>query len=284
MVDNTVTLAAPAKLNLRLRIVGRRADGLHLLEGESVLIDLADEVRLRTRADAKIVRDWRHPQVSDDADLAMRAALLLRELSGKPQLGASICVRKRIPPGGGLGGGSSDAATVLLGLNRLWALNLPTATLMAAAAQLGADVPFFLFGRAASIGGCGEILSPWRARRCYYLLVFPAVVALTKAVYEKYRNLTRTAKSGKIPPLFKNSENDLTPAALQLYPAILSAATALHQVAANVRLSGSGSTVFAAFDKKADALGAQAALSNELRSFVATALMQHPLSVVSDGE
>lgn len=278
-------LPAPAKLNLNLRVVGRRRDGMHLLEGESVLLTLGDRVTLRERTDGVIARAWRHPQVGDDDDLCLRAARLLRETCGASALGVSIGVDKVIPVGGGLGGASSNAATVLMGLNRLWRLNLTKKALTALAATLGADVAFFLFGGAARIGGVGEPLSALKIGGArHYLLVFPAAAALTAAVYAEYHRLTKTVKLGRMPFPLEKSENDLTLPAARLYPSLVGAARALRQVAPEARLSGSGSTVFAAFSAGVRARRAQAGLPEGTRSAVTSILRRHPLCMKDENE
>lgn len=268
-------LPAPAKLNLRLRVTGRRADGMHLLAGETVLIDLHDNITLTPRPDGELVRDWRHPQVPPGEELSLRAARLLRHRAGCAASGVTITIDKRIPVGGGLGGASSDAATTLLGLNRLWRIDWSLSRLAALAAELGADVPFFLFGQAAHVGGIGERLTPLAITPRHYLLVFPPVAALTAHVFAEYQRGT----NGQAPPPIE-SENDLTAAAVKLYPDILPAAAALAAVLAppaTVWLSGSGSTLFAAFDDAAAARQAQAALPAEIASAVAAGLVKHPL-------
>ena len=278
MADAVVCrLPAPAKLNLWLRIVGRREDGMHLLDGESALINLQDTIMLTPRDDGKIIRSWQHPQIGDDEDLCLRAARLLREKTGRRD-GVSIRVEKKIPVGGGLGGASSNAASVIFGLNRLWKLQLPLNALMAIGAALGADVCFFLFGSAARIGGVGDVLSKIQTQQHSYLLVFPMAVALTAAVYAEHCRLTKTGKLGKIPFPLEKSKNDLTLPALRLYPSIIAAARTLRSVAPEARLSGSGSTVFAEFASAAAAKQAQDRLPVRTQSAVVSTMRRHPLA------
>lgn len=279
MEREAAALPAPAKLNLRLHITGQRADGMHLLQGEMVLIDFADTVYLTPRTDGAIARDWRHPQVSPESDLAVLAAQRLQAAARCRASGVTIKVDKKIPVGGGLGGGSSNAATVLMGLNRLWRLNLGRSELLEIAAALGADVPFFLRGAAATVGGIGDEFAYKKAYINSYLLVFPPVAALTEKVYREYRHLTTTQKTDRIPPPFGKSDNDLTAAATRLYPDIVAAAKALYDATGEARLSGSGSTVFAAFADRAQAQQAQARLPAAVSSAVATALPRHPLDL-----
>ena len=270
----SLTLPAPAKLNLRLHITGRRGDGFHLLSGDSILIDFSDQITISGRNDGQIVRDWQHPHVSDDADLCLRAARLLPRQNNA---GVTIRVDKKIPVGGGLGGGSSNAASVLRGLNNLWGCGLSLAQLAKLSAPLGADVPFFVAGRAATIGGIGEPVADFTPIDEYYLLVFPPVMAKTADVYAEYKKLT--AKIEKKPPALLEPDNELTQAAMQLYPAINEAAKALRQVAPQARLSGSGATVFSAFADGNAARLAQASLPNGLASVVTKVLF-----LPNDGE
>lgn len=271
-----LTVAAPAKLNLNLRVTGRRADGLHLLSGTMVLIDLQDTITLSVRQDGKIVRGWPHPQVAAEDDLALRAARLLQQAAGC-RLGVTIAISKKIPIGGGLGGGSTDAAAVLAALNHLWQLNCSYTRLVELAAQLGADVPFFLYGEAAEIGGIGDTFIPANIDINNYLLAFPPVAAQTAAVYREYARLVKTANIDRIPPSLHHSANDLTRAALNLYPHIKPVADILYETAGEARLSGSGSTVFAAFADQARARRAQSRLPSHLSSAVVSAVARHPL-------
>lgn len=175
-------LPAPAKLNLFLHVVGRRADGYHLLQTVFRFIDLADSVDIALRPDGAIVREQGLADVAADEDLAVRAARVLQQATGCA-LGASIRVRKRIPVGGGLGGGSSDAATVLLALNRLWKLDLPRSRMQEIGLQLGADVPVFVFGRSAFAEGIGDRLAAVELPAARYLVVYPGVGVPTAAVF-----------------------------------------------------------------------------------------------------
>lgn len=180
--DRMLGLPAPAKLNLFLHVVGRRADGFHLLQTVFCFIDLADTIDIVLRADGAVVREAGLAGVAPEDDLAVRAARLLQRETGCT-LGAAISVRKRIPAGGGLGGGSSDAATVLLALNRLWRLGLPRARLQALGLQLGADVPVFVYGRNAFAEGVGERLTAVDLPRRRYLVACPGVVVPTAAIF-----------------------------------------------------------------------------------------------------
>lgn len=261
MAEQTITVTAPAKLNINLRILGRRADGMHNIDSVMTPIDFADSVMVTTRGDGQICRRWRHPQVRDD--LCLRAAELLRR-TANIRAGADIVVQKRIPIGGGLGGGSSNAAAVLLALNRLWQTHLSAATLMTLAAQLGADVPFFLFGKTARARGIGDQLSVTKSaflqKHNHFLLLCPKVVASTAAVYAEYKNLTLRCKHRKIDGGLINNTNDLAAAVFHLYPQIATAARRLRRITGEARLSGSGACVYAAFQSRQAAQQAQASL------------------------
>ncbi|MGU9951779.1 MAG: 4-(cytidine 5'-diphospho)-2-C-methyl-D-erythritol kinase [Gammaproteobacteria bacterium WSBS_2016_MAG_OTU1] len=279
MAADFLTVPAPAKLNIDLRVLSRRADGMHEINSVMTLVDFCDSVVVSRRADGKLRRAWSHPQVGDN-DLCMRAAALLKQTSGSSE-GADITVQKRIPVGGGLGGGSSNAASVLLALNHLWKTKLRRRQLMSLAARLGADVPFFIFGRAARARGIGERLTAVKTaflqKHLYYVLVFPKVVSATAAVYAEYENLTLGLVKRKITPVLINNTNNLAEAVFNLHPQIVAAAETLRQAAGEVRLSGSGACVFAAFDNKATAAAVCAKISPTTTATVATSLPRHPI-------
>src|SRR6185437_5964301 len=193
MHAETLTLAAPAKLNLFLHVTGRRADGYHTLESLFVPIDLADTIELRVRADETIAREADVPGVAERDDLAVRAAHALREAAGVLR-GASIRVTKRVPQGAGLGGGSSDAASVLLGLNRLWSLGLSRRELTDIGVALGADVPFFLGDGPALARGIGEELTPMSVPVRFVALAMPRVHVQTVSMFAA-PELTRATPS-----------------------------------------------------------------------------------------
>src|SRR5437773_5045049 len=180
--SGALTVAAPAKINLFLHIVGRRSDGYHLLESLFVLIDWCDTITLTRRADAEIVRVGAVAGVSEANDLAVRAAQALRDATGFGD-GVTIEIVKRIPQGVGLGGGSSDAASVLLALNRLWSLRLPRSELAAIGAHLGADVPFFVGGESALARGIGDILTPVSIPVYWLALAIPSIRVPTRSIF-----------------------------------------------------------------------------------------------------
>ena len=277
MPRDTLIVPAPAKVNLFLHVTGRRDDGYHLLESLFALVDLADTVTLARRDDRAIVRARVVPGVAEHTDLAMRAAFALREATGTP-FGASIAVEKRIPMGGGLGGGSSDAASVLLGLNRLWGLGLSRAELAGIGVQLGADVPFFVHGENAIVRGIGEVIAPVSLPRQWLALALPAVQVPTAAIFAA-AELTRSTRSAKINVFSVGyGRNDLEPVAAARHPDVAAALAALGRAAGNARMSGSGSSVFAACESAGTARKVVLALPPGLRGLVVRTLARHPLA------
>lgn len=253
-------LPAPAKLNLFLHVVGRRGDGYHLLESLFRLISLSDAVTIDLRTDGVISREpcsavtW-----SEADDLAILAAKALQQATGT-RAGAHIAIRKRIPAGGGLGGGSSDAATVLLGLNRLWRTGLTRQQLMALALPLGADVPFFLFGQSAFVTGIGEQFQPVTVPHHSYVVVQPNASVPTPTVFAA-PDLTRDSEPVKIldfsglnQPVVRFTgsaafgRNDLEPVVKRLFPAVRFTQQWLDKQGVWTRLTGSGSCLFGEFD------------------------------------
>jgi 4-diphosphocytidyl-2-C-methyl-D-erythritol kinase len=248
-------LAAPAKLNLFLHVTGRRADGYHLLQSVFVLIDWADTLHVERRADGQLRRHDLGPALPAD-DLSLRAARALQQASGS-SFGADLSVLKTVPWGAGMGGGSSDAATVLLALNRLWGLHWPRSRLLELAAPLGADVPFFVGGDNAFVEGIGEKLTPiaWAPRR--YAVVKPAESLGTQGIFshpDLARDTEPATLAGSVAQLNAQQEtsdqalfghNDLQPVAQALCPPIAEVARWLEVRYGNSRMTGSGSAVFA---------------------------------------
>ncbi len=241
-----VRVPAPAKINVFLHVVGRRADGYHLLQSLFRLIDWCDWLTLTPRNDGVIERQLGPDApaalrtLADSNDLTVRAAELLRARYGTPDLGVSIAIDKRLPLGGGLGGGSSNAATVLLALNRLWGLERSRSELLTLGAQLGADVPFFLFGQDAFVEGIGERLTPYPQPHQTVWVFDPGVSVPTAAIFASPL-LTRNTPSCTITALSHSPlKNDLEPVARQLFPEVDRAAQWLSQFGV-VRMSGSGS-------------------------------------------
>ncbi len=269
---------APAKLNLMLRVVGRRADGYHLLQTVFRFIDHGDEVRLGVRRDGEIRRIRDLPGVAVEDDLTVRAARLLQNAGGV-RLGADIELVKRLPLGAGLGGGSSDAATVLLALNRLWGAGLTRSQLQALGAQLGADVPVFVFGESALGAGIGDVLTPLALPAAWYLVLTPPASVATARIFS-HPDLKRDSKTIKIQGFSAgtpaNGGNDLEPLVCRLYPEVAHHLEWLKQYAPAL-MTGSGSAVFASFDSEAEARSVLAQLPAAMSGFVARGLDRHPL-------
>jgi 4-diphosphocytidyl-2-C-methyl-D-erythritol kinase len=256
---------APAKLNLFLHVLGRRADGYHELQTVFRLIDRCDRVGIAPRKDGKIVFDG--PFGEDN--LCLRAAKLV----GK---GCDLALEKKIPVGGGLGGGSSDAATTLLVLNRLWKLGLTRERLAEMAVKLGADVPFFLLGKNAIGEGIGERLTPIDLPPAWYLVLVPQVSVSTKETFASA--LTPKGKPLKIPPFFPGQgQNDLEPVVTARYPEVAAQLAWLRQHRPQARMTGSGACVFAEFETEAQARALHTQLPGGMSGFVAQGLEQHPL-------
>jgi 4-diphosphocytidyl-2-C-methyl-D-erythritol kinase len=267
---------APAKLNLMLHIVGRRPDGYHDLQTVFQLIDLADEVEIEVRDDGVINRPRGPAGVPEDQDLVVRAARALQAQTGS-RLGASISVTKRIPMGGGLGGGSSDAATTLLALNHLWRTGLGSERIAEIGRNLGADVPVFVHGRSAWAEGVGERLTPAAIPGdSWFLVIYPGVQVPTAAVFQA-PELTRNSPPTTMPGFLETGgRNDCEAVVRARFPAV---ADALDWLArhAPTRLTGTGSCVFAKFSRAADAERVAARVPDEWRAFVARGLDQSPL-------
>jgi 4-diphosphocytidyl-2-C-methyl-D-erythritol kinase len=265
---------APAKLNLFLHVVGRRADGYHLLETVFRFIDYGDRLKFTSRDDNVIIRGGNSPIPPED-DLIVRAARLLQRDTGC-QRGVEIVVEKRIPTGAGLGGGSSDAATTLLALNRIWGANFPRSRLLELGLSLGADVPVFLFGESAFAQGVGERLSPFALPPKWYVVLTPPVEVPTREMFS-HPQLTRNTNRLKMSAFsIEDGHNDLEPVACRRYPVIANYLAWLNDFA-RARMSGSGSAVFAAFEKEAEARAVIARLQVGMRGFVARGLDRHPL-------
>lgn len=276
---------APAKVNLFLHVVGRRADGYHQLQTVFRLLDFYDTIYLKPHSDGIIRRVKEVAGVPEQQDLCLRAAHLLQQHTGS-RWGADIAVEKRIPMGGGLGGGSSDAATVLLALNRLWGLQLSRAELLKLGLQLGADVPVFVFGENAWAEGIGEQLQPIALSPAYYVVLTPPVHVSTAQVFaskELTRNTIPTtiaAFSGVVSQKSK-VQNDLESVVCRQYPAVASCLEWLNQFS-QARMSGSGASVFAEFENQAEAELVLASVSQDketqqVSAFLARGLDKHPL-------
>jgi 4-diphosphocytidyl-2-C-methyl-D-erythritol kinase len=272
---NETLWPAPAKLNLFLHVTGRRPDGYHDLQTIFQLIDLEDSIGITVREDGLIERAAGARGVPPDADLGVRAARALKAATGTP-LGASLSIRKRIPMGGGLGGGSSDAATVLLALNRLWNCKLSPERLQELGLALGSDVPVFLLGCSAWGMGRGEQLTRVELPERWYLIVHPGVHVATAEIFQS-PELTRNTPLITIRAFFESGgRNDCEPVVRVRYPEVGEALDWLARFAP-ARLTGTGSCVFAAFGSAADAERHAARVPDRWRSFVARGLNVSPL-------
>ena len=267
---------APGKLNLFLHVLERRADGYHELQTAFRLIDRADRVGLVARDDGEIT--FQGP--FRENNLCVRAARLLQP-EARGAAGCHISLEKNLPVGGGLGGGSSDAATVLLVLNKLWGVGLSRERLMQLALALGADVPFFVYGRNALGEGIGERLQPLDMPPAWYLVVTPQVSVSTRETFEFA--LTHRSKRLKIPPFFSGQgANDLESAVVARYPEVAASLAWLRQERPQARMTGSGACVFAEFETEAEARALHSALPPGIRGFVARGVEQHPLYELVD--
>ena len=268
-------LPAPAKLNLFLHVTGRRPDGYHELQTLFRLLDHGDTLHLEVRADGAVVRADPLPGVDPQHDLTVRAARALQSASGC-RLGVTIGLSKRLPMGGGLGGGSSDAATVLLGLNRLWGLHWPRAQLLDLALPLGADVPVFVFGRNAWAEGVGEQLQALDLPPAWYVVLTPPRGVSTAAVFGA-AELTRNHAPITIRAFFEGlAGNDLQAVATGLEPAIAEHLEWLSQFGKPL-MSGSGSSVFIELASASDAERVLQSSRPRHNGFAAQGLDIHPL-------
>jgi 4-diphosphocytidyl-2-C-methyl-D-erythritol kinase len=266
---------APAKLNLFLHVVGRRADGYHLLQTVFRFVDHGDSLRFAPRADGEIVLRTPLPGVAPEADLTVRAARCLQAASDTRQ-GVSIELEKRLPLGGGLGGGSSDAATVLLALNHLWQLGLPRRRLQEIGLSLGADVPVFVFGRNAFAEGVGESLRAVDVPPAWYVVLEPPVEVATAAIFgaAELKRDSAAIRPGDWRPGFGG--NDLQAVAVARFAAVAEHLRWLDAFA-EARMTGSGACVFAGFAQLAEAQGVIAQLPAGMRGWLAAGLDRHPL-------
>ena len=278
-MDWTSEWPAPAKLNLFLHVVGRRPDGYHLLQTVFRFIECADYLRFAPRADGEIVLATPTPGVAEEADLTVRAARMLQAHTGCRQ-GANITLRKHLPMGGGLGGGSSDAATVLLALNHLWQTGLPRSELERIGLALGADVPVFVHGRNCFAEGVGERFIDLELPAATYLILQPAAHVPTAAIFGA-ATLRRDT-----PPLDPSQwrpgigHNDLEPVACAAFPPVAAALDWLRGFAPEAMMTGSGACVFAAFADPAAAQAVFAQRPSGWRGWVAGGLAQHPLAEI----
>lgn len=267
---------APAKLNLMLNVVGRREDGYHLLESVFCLIDLCDTVYLRVRDDKQIILHNPQTDVLPEQDLTVRAAKLLQDKT-LSCMGVDIGLDKKIPMGGGLGGGSSDAATVLLVLNQLWQCGLSRPQLQEMALELGADVPFFIFGKNAFVEGIGEKLTAINVPQRYYVVIYPSVNVSTAKIFN-HEGLTRNSKHVRISSLEDNIvlHNDLQSVVVAQYSEVRAALELLRKYGDAV-MTGSGSCVFLPADSLEDVQRIKDEVKHFYPTFCVSGLKEHPL-------
>ncbi len=270
---------APAKINLFLHITGQLANGYHTLQSAFQLLDFYDTISLLPTSNSKVKRLTDVKGVPEQQDLTVRAALALQQATGSTQ-GVEIEIKKQIPMGAGLGGGSSDAATILLALNQLWSLNLTRKSLMEIGVKLGADVPFFIYGQNAWAEGIGEILSPLSLPTQYYVVLTPQINVSTAKIFANSR-LTKDTKPLKIADFSdgrnaKLFRNDLEKVVCEEFTAVANSLKWLSQYG-EARMSGSGASVFVAVDsyKKAVAILSQKPI--DIDGFIAKSLSKHPL-------
>jgi 4-diphosphocytidyl-2-C-methyl-D-erythritol kinase len=273
---------APAKLNLFLHVTGRRADGYHLLQSVFQLIDRSDTLDFDLRLDERIVRVNDVPGVPEQQDLIVRALRALQtevgRRHGRLPPGIDVRIEKRLPMGGGLGGGSSDAATALMAANHLWRAGLTSAELMAIGLPLGADIPFFLFGQTAFAEGVGEALQAVQGPDCWYVVIEPGVSVPTAAIFTA-PDLTRSTKAVTIAD-FQGQQsfgrNDLQDVAVRLFPPVAEALEWLGNHGA-ARMTGSGACVFSAFSKEQDAEQVLKQVPAKWKAWKTRSLAQHPM-------
>ncbi|MCB6182517.1 4-(cytidine 5'-diphospho)-2-C-methyl-D-erythritol kinase [Leeia sp. TBRC 13508] len=269
---------SPAKINLFLHVTGRRDDGYHLLQTAFTFIDLIDEVKINVREDGQLLSSQPLDGIPFENDLCYKAALLLKTYTGST-LGADIAVNKNIPMGGGLGGGSSNAATVLIALNLLWNTNLDNETLQRLGLQLGADVPIFIFGHSAFAEGIGEKLQKIEVPEKYYLLAMPQVNVPTVEIF-KDPLLTRDTPTIIMPDFRECTQqslkNDLQPIACKQFKEVAEAVELLSQFGKAI-MTGSGACVFVEFDDQQTAESAKKILPKHLPSKVVRGYNSHPL-------
>ncbi|MDX1811657.1 MAG: 4-(cytidine 5'-diphospho)-2-C-methyl-D-erythritol kinase [Gammaproteobacteria bacterium] len=266
---------APAKLNLFLHITGRRADGYHLLQSVFQFLEYGDSLRFQILESPEICIEPAIPEVSLEDNIIYKAAMALKQKYNISS-GARISLIKRLPMGGGLGGGSSDAATTLLALNRLWNLNLTKQTLMEIGLTLGADVPVFIFGHSAWAEGVGEKLEAVNLPEKWFLTLFPNIHINTGTIFSS-SELTRDKDPIKIRDFLQGAtENVCQPVVEKHYPEVTEALNWLNQFSP-ARLTGTGACIFAAFDSKQAALTVSQQVPDKWQHFVAKGLNKTPI-------
>lgn len=283
MIDKLLDCPAPAKINLFLHITGRRPDGYHTLQTIFRLLDHGDSLDFHLRKDGQIRRINDVPGVPEEQDLIVRAARLLQTRT-HCTLGADLSIEKRLPMGGGLGGGSSDAATTLIALNRLWGTGVSRRELQEWALALGADLPFFIFGQTAMAEGIGEVLDPMPLPEAWYVVIEPPVSVPTVEIFRS-KALTRNTPICRITGstvddvlqrIREQTRNDMQAVASKLYPDIQRALDAFSEFGAP-RMSGSGGCVFLECSSQTQAESIRDALSDDWKIWSVRGLNEHPL-------
>ena len=275
-----MTYQSPAKVNLFLHIISQREDGYHNLQTIFQLLDYGDELNFNIRNDGQINRTHGNENIPLDNDLIIQSAKKLKKIASS-NYGVDIGVIKKIPSGGGLGGGSSNAATTLIALNNLWDLKLSKKELLTIGKELGADVPVFIDGRSSWAEGVGEILSPLKLPEYYYLVVSIKKQISTAEIF-KHKALTMSPLQRKISDfsLVSKPHNDCLDAAIDLESEIKDALIYLNSTKSHIdqaRMTGAGSCVFVAFENESDALIAKEELPSKWFSFIAKAINKSPL-------
>ena len=271
-----LVLESPAKLNLMLHITGQRDDGYHLLQTVFQLVGLNDTVEFSLRNDNQILRTNQNRDIPADDDLMVRAAKLLQSRY-KVEQGVDISINKLIPMGGGLGGGSSNAATTLMAMNKLWELNLTSTQLRKTGLELGADVPIFIFGQNAWAEGVGECLEPIKLPEKWFVIVHPQVFVSTPQIFSS-KDLTRDCHPITIRAFLEGrGSNVCEPVACKLHPEIGEAIQWLSRFSP-ARMTGTGACVFAAFNSEAQANDVKSRLPEQWNGFVAPGLDKNPVA------
>lgn len=279
MALTELTLPAPAKLNLFLHITGRRDDGYHLLQTVFQILDYSDEIQLSLREDQEIIRVKGLEDVPHESDLCVKAARLLKAETHS-KLGVNISIKKNLPIGGGIGGGSSDAASVLLGLNKLWQCDLNIQEIADIGLKLGADVPVFIHGHSAWAEGVGEQISAIKLEEKWFFVLYPKIFVSTAKIFAD-QGLTRDNEPIKIARFlrgngFKDLSNVFEPIVKNKYPEIADAIEWLSSFSP-ARLTGTGSCIFASFDNQESARKVLEKLPKKWQGFVAKGVNQSPL-------
>jgi 4-diphosphocytidyl-2-C-methyl-D-erythritol kinase len=271
----TLTLPCPAKLNLMLHVTGRRADGYHNLQTVFQLLDYGDDITITGNVSGLVTIEPKISGLAQQDNLIHKAALLLRE-SGNERLGAQIKLNKRLPMGGGIGGGSSNAASTLLGLNRLWGINVDLHTLASLGRRLGADVPVFVYGKSAWAEGVGDTLTPLELPAPWYLVITPPCHVSTAEIFS-HKDLTRDTLAIKVATfLERGGKNDCQKLVETLYPQVRDAVEWLNKFG-QARLTGTGACIYAAFGSKNEAQIVFAKRPEHLKGFIAKGINRSPL-------